>query len=376
MPKPHILIIGANILSLYQHRLELIRQLQQNGYKISVAAPIDDDAHLMQSLGVQIIDMPVQSRGTNPIKDLSLILRIIKILKQTKPNVVLTFYTKTNIYGGIACRITNTPYITNITGLGSALTNPGPQGKIMTRLYAAAVKKAAIVFFQNQANRQFFKTNNIKTQKSQLLPGSGVSLSRFTPLPYPSPKTTQFVFISRILKQKGIDEYLAAATAIRQQYPNTIFHVVGPADNNYLQKLNTLHQNQTIIYHGKLPDIRPILAQTHCTILPSYYPEGMANVLLESAASARPIITTTLPGCRETIDNLITGYTIRQQDPKDLTDKILKFIQLPHNQKIQMGLNGRAKMQRQFDRQIIVNAYLTQIQLLLPHAVAACADTK
>ena len=360
-----IMIIGTNMMNIYNHRLELIKSLLSLNFQVSVVAPKGGEEKSLLSMGVRFIDTPVDNRGTNPKNDLRLLKSLIRIIKNENPDVILTFYTKTNIYGGLACRFTSTPYIENITGLGSAIANGGFKQKIMIWLYKQAVKDASIVFFQNTHNQLFFKEKRIRTKKTHLLPGSGVSLERYLPLPYPSSNTIEFLFISRVIKEKGIDEYLEAAKAITKKYPNTVFHVIGPAEDKYIPILEEHQRNGYIKYHGKLFDIKPLLLKSHCTVFPSYYAEGMANVLLESAASARPIITTNLPGCGETVEGGKTGYVVKHQDSSDLISKIEKFILLPFEEKKNMGLNGRAKMEKEFDRNIITDAYINEIKLIL-----------
>lgn len=361
----HIMIIGTNMMNIYNHRLELIKKLLSLHHCVSVVAPKGGEEKALIDIGVNFIDTPVDNRGTNIKNDLKLLKSLITIIKREKPDVVLTFYTKTNLYGGIACRITGTPYIENITGLGSAVSNGGLISKMMVWLYKQAVKDSSIVFFQNTQNQLFFKEKNIKTKKSHLLPGSGVSLGRYVPLEYPKSKNIEFLFISRVIKEKGINEYLEAAEIIKQKYPQTIFHVIGPSEDMYIPILENYQNRGIIEYHGKLFDITPLLKKSHCTVFPSYYAEGMANVLLESAASARPLITTKLPGCGETVDDTETGFIVKPKDTKDLIAKLEKFILLSHEEKKNMGLKGRRKMEREFDRNTVIDEYLKEINLIL-----------
>lgn len=365
MTNPKILIIGTDTMALYNHRLELISRLLSLGYDVTVVAPSGGEEKGLKELGAKFIDTKMETRGTNPKEDLKLIRTLVSIIREEKPSVVLTFYTKTNIYGGIACRITSTPYIENITGLGSAVSKKGPMQTIMKTLYKSAILKASIVFFQNKSNEQFFKTGSFPVRRSRLLPGSGVCLSRFKPLEYPADGKFEFIFISRVLKEKGIEEYIEAAKIIQRKYPGTLFHVVGPADSELTAYLRNAEKEGVIIYHGKAFDTIPYLKRTHCSVFPSYYAEGMANVLLESASSARPLITTGLPGCGETVDDGISGFVVKERDSNDLAEKMERFILLPYDKKKEMGLNGRRKMEREFDRDIVIDAYVDEIQKVL-----------
>lgn len=357
-----VLIIGTNMMNLYHHRIDLIKRLLKEGYKVVVAAPEGGEEKELLKIGCEFIPMAVDNRGTNIKNDLTLIKNLSRIYKKVNPSVILTFYTKTNIYGGIVARSLKYPYIENICGLGTSLVGTGILSKIMAQMYKSALKKSSHVFFQNKSNISFMKDRKIYSGVYSLLPGSGVSLDRYQVMPYPNTNNVEFLFCSRVLKEKGIDEYLDAATQIKKKYPNTVFHVVGPCEPVYMSKIKEYNERGIIKYHGKLMDLHPILEKIHCTVLPSYYPEGMANILLESAASGRPIITTTLPGCGETIEDGVTGYTINEKDVDSLVEAIEKFINLPSSEKINMGLEGRKKMEREFDRNIITDQYLNRIQ--------------
>ena len=268
---------------------------------------------------------------------------------------------KPNIYGGIACRLLKTPYISNITGLGTALENKGLLQKIIVHLYKISLRKAKCVFFQNTENQQFFIDNNISVGKGRLIPGSGVNLEHFQVLDYPASDTIEFVFISRIMKEKGIEQYLEAAEYIKNKYPNTRFHICGFCEEDYQDILEEMQSKGIIVYQGVLDDVREILKITHCTVHPTYYPEGMSNVLLESAACGRPVITTDRSGCREIVDDGVNGYLAKPKDTLDLIKKIEQFIALDFDKKKKMGLAGRKKVEKEFDRQIVVNAYMEEI---------------
>lgn len=362
---PKILIIGTNMMNVYHHRIELIKALISKGFEICIVATSSGEETILTELGCNFIPININNRGKNILADFKLLISLLRIIKHNQPNVVLTFYTKTNIYGGLACRLTHTEYIENITGLGTSFLNENLFTRLMRILYRHALKKSHIIFFQNRQNQSYFLKYNISKSKGYLLPGSGVSLQRFPLLEYPPETNIEFLFLSRILKEKGIEEYLNCAQVIKAEFINTVFHVVGPCEHEYSNIIQKMHNDGIIVYHGKLTDINPILAKTHCTVFPSYYPEGMANVLLESAASGRPIITTALPGCGETVEDGITGYIVKEKDYGDLIAKIRNFIRLPYEQKKTMGIAGRKKMEQEFDRNIVTNAYLTQINGIL-----------
>lgn len=363
----HIFVLSNSYIGLYSFRKEVFQALVDSGYSVSISCPVDepDKAKWFENIGCEIIDTPFNRKGTNPLKDLKLVFRYWKIIKRVTPLAVLSYTIKPNLYGGIACQLTGVPQIANITGLGSAVENPGWLQKLTIILYKFGLSKAKKVFFQNKANMEFCIFHKMVKGDYRLIPGSGVNLKYHTLLDYPADGTIKFVFISRLLKEKGIEEYFGAAIRIKEKYPNTEFHIVGPCEDAYEDKLQQLENKGVVIYHGFQADVRPFIGAVHCTIHPSYYPEGMSNVLLESSAAGRPIITTNRPGCGEIIENGRTGFLVNAKDVDNLVSVIERFIALSYQQKIQMGKNARKKMEREFDRQIVIDAYLKEIKDIL-----------
>lgn len=357
-----ILILVNHDVVIYNFRKELVERLLQEGYEVNISSPKGERIDDLVAMGCKYIEASISRHGTNIIEELKLLYYYKKIIKDVKPDVVLTYTIKPNIYGGMASKSLNVPYIANITGLGTAVENKGVMQKIIIGLYKIAFKKINCLFLQNTENRQFFIDNNISIDKHRLIPGSGVNLEQFHVLDYPSDETIEFTFISRIMKEKGIDQYLEASEYIRNKYSNTRFHICGFCEEAYEGKLKILQDKGIINYHGMQRDVRVILGKTHCTIHPTYYPEGMSNVLLESAACGRPVITTDRSGCREIVDDGVNGHIVEQQNSQDLIDKIEMFLKLSYEEKKKMGLAGRAKVEREFDRQIVVEAYMREIE--------------
>lgn len=359
-----VLILANKSGGLFKFRGELLEALIANKHEVYLSVPNGDFIPEMQQIGCHFIETEISRHGVNPFTDLKLLSRYVAIIKTVKPDIVFTYTIKPNVYGGFACQLCKVPYVANVTGLGTAVENGGVLQKITLALYKTGLRKAKKVFLQNQANLDFMVQHKVVKDNYALLPGSGVNLLRFAPLPYPAETDgIHFVFISRIMREKGIEQYLDAAVYFSShpevtQGRRVVFHVCGFCEKEYQGKLDELVANGTVVYHGLVRDVREILKNIHCTIHPSFYPEGISNVLLESCACVRPIITTDRSGCRETIDDGVNGFIVRQCDSKDLIEKIEKFIALPHNQKKQMGLAGRAKVERNFDRQIVVDAYL------------------
>lgn len=357
-----ILILVNHDVVIYNFRKELVERLLKEGYVIYISSPYGERIDLLIKKGCQYIETPISRHGKNPLTDIKLFNFYIKMMKKVKPNVVLTYTIKPNIYGGMACEFLNIPYIGNITGLGTAVENNGIIQGVTVFLYKLALRKINCLYFQNDENRQFFIKKEIALGKHQLIPGSGVNLEEFKVLPYPTDKKIEFVFISRIMKEKGIDQYIEAAKYIREKYSFTRFHVCGFCEEEYEEKLKELEGKKILIYHGMIEDVREILKITHCTIHPSYYPEGISNVLLETCASGRPVITTDRSGCREVVENGINGYIIPPCDSKALKNKIEQFIILSSKEKKTMGLLGRKKVENQFNRQIVIESYMKEIK--------------
>lgn len=356
-----IILIGNTDFCIYNYRLELVQRLLQDGHSVGLICPQGNYVEEMKALGCTHYPLDMDRHGTNPIKDLKLLRSYKKILKEANPDFVFTYTIKCNIYGAMACKKLKIPCIANITGLGTAVENGGLLQKITVLLYKMAFRKIHTVFVQNAGNKQFFIDKKIARDKLKLLPGSGVNLSKFTASEYPDDKTVNFVFISRLMKEKGIDEYLEAAEVIGKKYPYTRFHICGYCEKEYRDKLKGLEGGETVVYHGVVKKIGEVLEKMHCTVNPTYYPEGLNNVLLESCACGRPIITTDRAGCREVVEEGINGFIVKQQDSADLIEKIEKFLSLSNEERKQMGLNGRAKVEKEFDRNIVIAKYLEEI---------------
>ncbi|WP_339319204.1 glycosyltransferase family 4 protein [Paenibacillus sp. FSL R10-2734] len=356
-----ILILANNDVGLYKFRKEVIQELIEE-YKVYISLPYGDYIPKLQDLGCEYIETSISRRGTNPVTDIKLFKKYIDLIKKIKPELVLSYTIKPNVYGGLACRMSNVPYIVNVTGLGSAVENGGFMQKISLFLYRSSLKKATCVFFQNKGNYEYFQEKKVFSKKNRLIPGSGVNLKDYKLLDYPLTENIHFLFIARVMKEKGIDQYLEAAEYIKNKYKNTVFHILGSCEEDYENKLNEMQDRGIVQYHGMQSDVREFQKISHCTIHPTYYPEGMSNVLLESAACGRPIITTNRSGCREIVDNGVNGYIVEQKSSHDLIEKIEQFLMLTYEEKKAMGLAGRVKVECEFDRGIVINSYLKEIQ--------------
>lgn len=356
-----VLVLTNNIVGLHSFRKEVMKAIVDVGYELYISEPDDDErVKYFEGIGCHIIKTDFNRRGMNPLADLKLMLTYRKLIKHLKPKAVLTYTIKPNVYGGMACRLTRIPQIANVTGLGDAVENGGWLQKLTVTLYKIGIGKAKQVFFQNQANRDFCLSMGVANDKSILLPGSGVNLLHHKYQEYPEDGVIKFLFIARLLKDKGTDEFFEMASAVKEKYPQTEFQILGSIEGNYQQELNGLVSKGVLNYLGTTTDVRPLLAKVHCTILPSYH-EGMSNVNLESAANGRPVITTNVPGCRETVDNGQTGILVEPKNSQSLIDGVERFLSLSYEQKKQMGIEGRKKVEKEFDRQLIVKEYLKAI---------------
>ncbi|WP_419881723.1 glycosyltransferase family 4 protein [Peribacillus sp. B-H-3] len=360
-----ILVLANFGMGLYNFRKELLEELIKENNEVYISLPDDEYVSKLEKIGCKFVDTHLERRGTNPVKDFKLLLDYIRIIKRIKPDVVLTYTIKPNVYGGIACAITKTPYITNITGLGTSVENKGVIQKITLMLYKLGLKKASCVFFQNRTNRMFFKDNRIVESKTRLIPGSGVNLEQHKYEEYPmSDEVVQFLFIGRIMKAKGIEELLEAAKLVKAKYPNIQFHLIGGSEENYNEKLDELERQDVIKYHGQQDDVHSFIKKSHAIILPSYH-EGLANVLLESASSGRPVLASRVPGCVETFEDGVTGFDFEVREVESLVKAVLRFINLPYEQKREMGMAGRRKMENEFDRNIVIKAYMDEIRMTI-----------
>lgn len=355
------ILIASNVTGgLYLFRRELLETLTKDNRVIVLGlrtGHVDD----LLNLGCEVIETPLERHGTNPLTELKLYLKYKGIIAVKKPDVVLTYTVKPNVYVGMACASLGVPYIANVTGVGPAIDNGGLLKFITLSLYRYGLRKAKKVFFQNRSDMELMEREHVVNGPHELIPGSGVNLERYGVLDYPTGDEIHFVFIARIVKEKGIEQYLDMARVIRARHPETRFHICGNCTKDYEERIKTEEENGTVIYHGRIPDVTVVHKVSSCTILPSFYPEGMNNVLLESCSLGRPIITTDRPGCREIVEDGVNGFMVKQRDTQDLIEKVEKFLKLTWEERRQMGLRGRAKVEKEFSRKIVVQKYLNEI---------------
>ncbi len=362
-----ILFLSNSIGGLIHFRLDLIKSLCSRGDKVFVLSPLEKDISLrpINDLGCDIIQIEMEQRGTNPIRDLKLLYTYKQYLRKIRPDVVLTYTVKPNIYGSVACRKLRIPIIASVTGLGMAIVGRSFLQKIMIVLFKWGFKKTDYVFFQNDNCEKFFNDHKIKIKESTIIAGSGVNTQYFALDEYPSNKTDiNFLYIGKILIDKGSQHLFDVIEYCHYKHPNIHFHIVGPKDCPSLsRKVDELSEMEWAQFYGKQEDVRPFISKAHCIIHPSYH-EGMSNALLEGASMGRPAIATNISGCKEIVEDGVTGLLCEPKSTSALIEKIEKFIALPYEVRKKMGINARGKIEREFDRRKVVRAYLVQIDRL------------
>lgn len=362
MENKKIMLLANMDITLLYFRQELIDELLNKKYEVYVSFPWSETVKKFEDDGCRFINIKLDRHGLNPFKDIKVIIQYIKMLKKIKPNFIFTYTIKPNVYGGLASRLLKIPQVANITGLGMAMEKGGIIQKIAILLHRVALKRVQCCFAQNEENLEFLKKHKIAKGRLKLIPGSGVNLEKFKLLEYPTDKTIEFLFISRIMREKGINEYLEMAEYIKQKYSNTRFHILGFCEEEYEDKIKKLEKRKIIEYHGRQDNIIPFMKKASCIIHPTFYPEGMSNVLLESCACGRPIITTNRSGCKEIVEDNKNGYIVEEKNTEDLIEKVEKFIKISNEEKKNMGLAGRRKVEKEFDRRKVVEKYMEEIQ--------------
>ena len=349
-----ILILANNDVGLYQFRRELIEELLKEN-QVTIALPQGNLVEPLVKKGCEFIDTPLDRRGVNPIKDFGLLKQYIKILNAEKPELVITYTIKPNVYGGFACRMKRIPYAVNVTGLGTAFQKKGMLRKLVTCMYKVGLKKAKVVFFENEENRQILIDEKIvKIEQTCCLNGAGVNLSHYTVQEYPQEnEQTKFLFVGRVMKEKGVDELFAAMERLHKEGMSCTLDVLGGSEENYEKIIKKHEAAGWLKYHGYQKDVRPFIEQVHCFVLPSWH-EGMANTNLECAASGRPVITSDIHGCKESVLENVSGYLCEKQNTDSLYEQMKKFTRLSYEERRTMGLAGRKHMEEVFDKKKVV----------------------
>ena len=358
-----ILILANSAGGLLHFRRELLERLVADGHEVVVDLPLDELLKELLGLGVGcIVNTNLSRHGTNPLQDVLLLKHYLSVIRKERAEMVLTYTIKANVYGGIACQMLHVPYVSNVTGLGIVIENKGLLQSVTLQLYCLGLRKAQKVFFQNEANRDFMLSHKVVDDRSEVLPGSGVNTDKFYLQEYPGEdEPIRFITVGRIMRDKGTGELLEAARAVKQTYPSVVFCLLGYFDEDWQKAVEDAVDEGVIEYVSRQPDVRPYVAKSHALVHPSWH-EGMSNVCLEAASMGRPVLASDVPGCRETFDDGVSGISFTARNALSLAGTIESFIQMPWSEKRAMGLAGREKVVHQFDRQIVVDKYLAEIE--------------
>ena len=359
-----ILILANHFNTLRIFRRELIKKLAENGHEVVISIPACDDENkaILESYGSRVIFTDFERRGTNPIKDLSLLREYKRILKSEKPDKVIAYTIKCNIYGALACKKFGIDHYANVTGLGSSFQSRNLMRSVVSFLYKISLKHSKKVFFENIGNRDTLVNDRIvDIDKTVVLNGAGVNLEEFCPAPYPDEsEPIRFLFVGRIMREKGVDEYFEAIKRIKKERPEIQFDFIGWYEDNYEDIVNNLQSSGTVNFYGFQSDVTPFIKRSHCTVLPSWH-EGMSNTLLESAAMCRPLIASNIHGCKEAIIENESGFLSEVRNADSLYGALLRFMSLSYKEKNEMGHKGREFMAQNFDKNQVVSNTLSQI---------------
>lgn len=350
-----VLIITNHSYMLYQFRRELIQELRKE-HEVVLSMPFVGHEDDFQAMGIRCIETNVDRRGINPKTDLKLLKNYFQLLKEEKPDLVITYSIKPNVYAGYACSRLGISYYANVQGLGTAFQKPG-LAQFVTLLYKTAFRKVEAVFFENEVNAEEFRKRKItSSEKQRILHGAGVNLEYYSQQPYPEENSedrpVRFLYLGRIMKEKGMDELFAVVKKLRKDN-NFVLDLVGFFEDEYKQQVEEMQKDGVVMFYGFQQDPRPYYTAADCIVLPSYH-EGMSNVLLEAAATGRAVITSDIPGCREALEDGKTGLLCKAGDTDSLYGAMKRFLEMSSGQRAEMGIAGRKKMEKEFDKQMVV----------------------
>lgn len=363
-----ILIVANDASGLEIFRGMLIEQIIKKGHMVSIILPKSDEnlqieaESDLKSLGCRLYHVILERRTMNPIKELRLFFSYRNWLKKLSPEMVITYTIKPNIYMGGLCALNRITYAANITGLGSIFQKENIIKTMISVLYKLALIKAKVVFFENKENMQIMIKQGIVNNKNAcLLKGAGVDIHKFSYLEYPKDdKEIEFLFIGRVMREKGIDELFTSMKKLVLQGEKCRLSILGMLEEDYLEKIERYEKEGWLTYYGSQKDIRPYIKKSHCFVLPSWH-EGMANTNLENAASGRPIITSNIHGCMEAVVNGKSGFLIEKKNSESLYKAMKEFIDLPYEEKKEMGINGRKFIVKNFDKRQVVKETMSHL---------------
>ncbi len=355
-----ILILTNDDIGLYLFRWELIEELIKDN-RIIISAPKGERIEAFVKMGCGFIETPIDRRGINPITDLKLFFHYLRIVKAEKPDLIISYTIKPNVYGGLACRIMRVPYAANITGLGTAFQKKGLLRNLVILMYKVGLKNAKVVFFENRGNQNIFISLGIvHASLTCLLMGAGVNLKKYDLAPYPSGDCVKFLFMGRVMQEKGVDELFAVMKKLRSKGVNCSLDVLGYYEENYKNKIAQYEAEGWLHYYGFQNDVKPYITSCHCFVLPSWH-EGMANTNLECAAMGRPVITSKIYGCMEAVEDEVSGYLCERKNADSLYQAMKRFTELSYEERKTMGEAGRRRMEERFDKKAVVRTTVQRL---------------
>ncbi len=364
-----IAIILNTSWNAFNFRKGLIQHFLSLGHEVVIIAPEDESVDSLIQWGARHQDISLDKGGMNPMKDLKYQQVLKAILKEEKPNIALTYTIKPNIYGSLVCSACRIPVINNVSGLGTTFLWKGWVQRLVTILYQRAFNRSDFIFFQNKDDRALF-LQHVKTpiSKTGLLPGSGIDLSFYHSHPPLFDRPLKILMIGRLIIDKGVREFLAAAAQLKGEFPDLEFSLAGGYDPVHKRSILEdefveLKESGTVKYLGQISDIKEAIAAADLIVLPSYR-EGTPRTLLEGAAMSRPLIATDVPGCREVIDDGINGFLCERESIDSLARKIKLFLSLTTAEKIQMAAASRKLVENRFDESIVIGEYMRKINQL------------
>ncbi len=374
----HVLLTGNTSFKIANFRRGLVRFLLEQGCSVSTLVPVDPWTAELEALGCRIFPLRMNRKGIRPDEEIQLLGSFRRSFAEVKPDAVLGFTIKNNIYGSIAAEKQGIPFFPNVTGMGSAFERHGIRRLAVRYLYRRAFRATPAVFFQNREDRAFFIENRIiEPDRTRVVPGSGVDLENFSVGKLPGGgQDTVFLMVSRMLPAKGVREFCAAAGRLRSAYPSASFRLLGPLDPGNPtaitdRELEHLTKSNAVEYLGDTRDVRPYIGLADCVVLPSYYKEGTPRALIEAAAMGRPVITVDTAGCRDVVEDCITGFVCIPKNTDSLAEGMCRFLAMPSEERVRMGLNGRQKVETEYDEKIVIEAYWRELAPILAGSITS-----
>ena len=370
MNQPTIVVSVNAAWNLVNFRQSLLRSLVAAGYRVVAVAPPDGREGELAALGIEFVPIRIDRRGMSPLADAGLLVAYLRILRRLRPRAYLGFTVKPNVYGGMACRLLGIPRIANIAGLGTAFIRRGPLNWIVRRLYASGLSGARRVFFQNADDRAHFLAEGlVGEERTALLPGSGVDLARFVPRHRAPDGRTVFLLVTRLLRAKGVAEYVEAAATMRRRHGDAVaFRLLGIPDHSSggvaPATLDRWRREGAVELIDAVGDVRPVLADADCVVLPSYYPEGTPRSLLEAAGMGKAIVTTDTPGCRDVVEGGVNGFLCAPRSAASLAEAMEAYRGLDAGARAAMGAASRARAERLYDERIVLERYAAELRAL------------